>query len=138
MPGTFTVGALVVSTVSIFNSIGRLFWEGLAVKLGGYNTLVIVYLLPASVCCYCCSSTAILRYSSALTGVGFAFMPVPLVIFHGLTSQNFGMRNQGLNYGFMYFGFAVGALCSLRQIRYCKIYRKLQYGIYFDHGAIAR
>lgn len=37
-------GALVVSLVSIFNSIGRLFWGGLTDKLGGYNTLVIVYL----------------------------------------------------------------------------------------------
>lgn len=37
-------GALVVSLVSIFNSIGRLFWGGLTDKLGGYNTLIIVYL----------------------------------------------------------------------------------------------
>ena len=34
------------------------------------------------------------------------------MIFPGLTSQNFGMRNQGLNYGFMYFGFAVGAVIA--------------------------
>lgn len=49
-------------------------------------------------------------YFNAL-GVGFAYAGI-LVIFPGLTSQNFGMRNQGLNYGFMYFGFAVGAVIA--------------------------
>lgn len=49
-------------------------------------------------------------YFGAL-GVGFAYAGI-LVIFPGLTSQNFGMRNQGLNYGFMYFGFAVGAVIA--------------------------
>ncbi|CDW11932.1 putative transmembrane transport protein [Salmonella enterica subsp. enterica serovar Paratyphi A] len=105
-------GALVVSLVSIFNSIGRLFWGGLTDKLGGYNTLVIVYLFT----CVCMllllffNGNTSVFYFSAL-GVGFAYAGI-LVIFPGLTSQNFGMRNQGLNYGFMYFGFAVGAVIA--------------------------
>ncbi|EIQ5305766.1 OFA family MFS transporter, partial [Salmonella enterica] len=105
-------GALVVSLVSIFNSIGRLFWGGLTDKLGGYNTLVIVYLFT----CLCMlllfffNGNTSVFYFSAL-GVGFAYAGI-LVIFPGLTSQNFGMRNQGLNYGFMYFGFAVGAVIA--------------------------
>lgn len=37
-------GALVVSLVSIFNSVGRLFWGGIVDKLGSYNTLAVVYL----------------------------------------------------------------------------------------------
>lgn len=105
-------GALVVSLVSIFNSVGRLFWGGVTDKLGGYNTLVVVYLFT----CLCFAlllafngNTAVF-YCCAL-GVGFAYAGI-LVIFPGLTSQNFGMRNQGLNYGFMYFGFAVGAVIA--------------------------
>jgi OFA family oxalate/formate antiporter-like MFS transporter len=105
-------GAIVVSMVSIFNSVGRLFWGGISDKLGGYNTLVIVYLFT----CLCFVLLLLFNgnlsvfYFSAL-GVGFAYAGI-LVIFPGLTSQNFGMRNQGLNYGFMYFGFAVGAVIA--------------------------
>lgn len=105
-------GALVVSLVSIFNSIGRLFWGGIVDKLGSYNTLVLVYLFS----CLCIllllmfNGNLSVFYIGAL-GVGFAYAGI-LVIFPGLTSQNFGMRNQGLNYGFMYFGFAVGAVIA--------------------------
>ncbi len=105
-------GALVVSLVSIFNSIGRLFWGGIVDKLGSYNTLVLVYLFS------CLCILVLLMFNGNLSafyigalGIGFAYAGI-LVIFPGLTSQNFGMRNQGLNYGFMYFGFAVGAVIA--------------------------
>lgn len=105
-------GAIVVSLVSIFNSIGRLFWGSVADKLGAYHTLMAVYLFLA-LCMlallFFTGNTAMF-YFSAL-GVGFGYAGI-LVIFPGLTSQNFGMRNQGLNYGFMYFGFAVGAVIA--------------------------
>lgn len=105
-------GAMVVSLVSIFNSVGRLFWGTVADKLGGYPTLVTVYLFLALcmlVLLFFTGNTTMF-YLSAL-GVGFGYAGI-LVIFPGLTSQNFGMRNQGLNYGFMYFGFAVGAVIA--------------------------
>lgn len=105
-------GALVVSLVSIFNSVGRLFWGGIVDKFGSYNTLVIVYLC-SSLCLLLLlmfSGNLSVFYMCAL-GIGFCYAGT-LVIFPGLTSQNFGMRNQGLNYGFMYSGFALGAVIA--------------------------
>ncbi|SUH07726.1 permease [Salmonella enterica subsp. enterica] len=75
-------------------------------------------------------------YFSAL-GVGFAYAGI-LVIFPGLTSQNFGMRNQGLNYGFMYFGFAVGAVIAPYVTSAIAKYTGSYNTVFiFDHGAIA-
>lgn len=107
-----TQGAFIVSMVSIFNSVGRLFWGGVSDKLGSYRTLVLVFITLA----LCMALLLIFNgdttvfYISAL-GVGFAYAGV-LTIFPGLTSQNFGMKNQGMNYGFMYAGFAVSAIAA--------------------------
>ncbi|MDH6365811.1 OFA family oxalate/formate antiporter-like MFS transporter [Enterococcus sp. PF1-24] len=107
-----TSGALIVSLVSIFNSAGRLFWGGVSDKLGSYRALTLVYgvLGICMVLLLVFSGNTTVFYISAL-GIGFAYAGV-LTIFPGLTSQNFGMKNQGMNYGFMYFGFAVGAIVA--------------------------
>lgn len=105
-------GALVVSLVSIFNSIGRLIWGAVSDYLGGYNTLVLVYLMMALLMALLIvgKGNTLLFYVGAL-GIGFTYAGV-LTIFPSITSRNFGLRNQGLNYGFMYFGFSVGAIIA--------------------------
>lgn len=107
-----TGGALIVSMVSIFNSFGRLFWGGVSDRLGSYRTLMLVYgVLGICMLVLMFTTGNIAAFYISALGIGFAYAGV-LTIFPGLTSQNFGMRNQGLNYGFMYFGFAIGAIVA--------------------------
>ncbi|WP_313886574.1 L-lactate MFS transporter [Enterococcus hulanensis] len=105
-------GALIVSLVSILNSVGRIVWGGVSDKLGAYRTLSLVYLLMAvsMMMLILINGNTTIFYLCALI-IGFCYAGI-LSVFPGLTSQNFGMKNQGMNYGFMYFGFAVGAIFS--------------------------
>lgn len=105
-------GALIVSLVSIFNSFGRIFWGGISDKLGSYLALRLVYIMLAlcMLILIIFSGSAPAFYIAAL-GTGFAYAGV-LTIFPAITSQNFGLKNQGLNYGFMYSGFAIGSIIS--------------------------
>jgi OFA family oxalate/formate antiporter-like MFS transporter len=107
-----TGGAIIVSLVSIFNSIGRIAWGTISDKFGTYRTLILVYLLIAvsMVLLLLFNGNTFTFYLSALA-VGFCYAGI-LSVFPSLTSQNFGLKNQGMNYGFMYFGFAVGAIIS--------------------------
>lgn len=105
-------GALIVSLVSIFNSIGRLVWGGVSDKFGPYKTLSAIYLfiLISMVLLLAFNGNTGVFYLSALAN-GFCYAGV-LSIFPGLTSRNFGMKNQGMNYGFVYFGFALGSIIA--------------------------
>lgn len=104
--------AMIVSMVSICNSVGRLFWGTIADILGSYKTLIIVYLtLVASMLLLLLfNGNTTIFYVAALAN-GFAYAGI-LTIFPGLTSQNFGMKNQGMNYGFMYAGFGTSAVIA--------------------------
>lgn len=104
-------GALVVSLVSIFNSIGRVVWGAVADRLGNYRTLTVVYLSMAALMVLLTLGSGAAAFYIGAVGIGFVYAGV-LTIFPSLTSQNFGMRNQGMNYGFMYAGFGLGSVIS--------------------------
>jgi OFA family oxalate/formate antiporter-like MFS transporter len=105
-------GAVIVSLVSIFNSVGRLIWGTVSDLIGEYNTLTLVYIMMALLMglLLISNGNTVTFYISAL-GIGFAYAGV-LTIFPSITSSNFGLRNQGLNYAFIYFGFAIGAVIA--------------------------
>lgn len=105
-----TSGALIVSGVSIFNSIGRLIWGAISDRLGDYNTLRLVngILALLMVLLLIANGNPALFYISAF-GVGFSYAGI-LTIFPGVTSRNFGLQNQGINYGFIYIGFSLASI----------------------------
>lgn len=104
--------AAIVSLVSIFNSIGRLVWGAVSDKLGEYHSLALVYLLMALFMALLLLFTGnVSVFYIAALGIGFCYAGV-LTIFPSITSHNFGMINQGLNYAFIYIGFAVGAVIA--------------------------
>lgn len=107
-----TAGAVVVSGVSIANSVGRLIWGAVSDWLGEYHTLALVYALMALFMALLLlgKGNTSLFYVCAL-GIGFCYAGV-LAVFPSITSANFGLRNQGLNYAFIYFGFAIGAVVA--------------------------
>jgi OFA family oxalate/formate antiporter-like MFS transporter len=79
--------------------------------LGNYRTLTVVYLSMAALMVLLTLGSGAAAFYIGAVGIGFVYAGV-LTIFPSLTSQNFGMRNQGMNYGFMYAGFGLGSVIS--------------------------
>ena len=102
-----TAGVMIIS---IFNSIGRLFWGWISDKLGRKNTILILLV-----------STAVLipmvnlfeRYAIlVLIGmIGFAYGGF-LGTFPAITADYFGAKNMGSNYGMVLLGFGIGAIAA--------------------------
>jgi len=102
-----TIGVLAIS---MFNSLGRLFWGMASDKLGRKNTIIILL-----------SGTAILSlFVNAAEGY-FVFVLIALIglffggflsCFPALTADLFGPKHMATNYGFVLLGFGIGAIVS--------------------------
>jgi MFS family permease len=105
---TAVQAGFAVSLLGIANMCGRLFWGAVSDKLGRANCLIVMYVLAAL-------SAIILRtvgfgefakYVVAVMFVGFCFGGT-MGVFPALTADTFGPLNNGVNYGWMFCGFAL-------------------------------
>lgn len=104
-----SAGALAVSILAIFNSLGRIVWGKVSDAAGRKNTLIAMFLL--------CGLTMLAfntlkPYSLFLIGislVGLCFGGF-LAVFPAVTADYFGTRHYGANYGWMFSAYGVGGL----------------------------
>jgi len=102
---------LVVSLIALFNALGRVSAGFLSDRFGRINTLsaMLFLALIAMGLLYFSSEQRIAMFYIAisLTGMCFgAFMGV----YPGFTADQFGSRNNSVNYGIMFIGFALAGL----------------------------
>ena len=104
---TATIGVLAVS---MFNSVGRLFWGMVSDKLGRKNTIIILL-----------SGNAVLSlFVNAAEGYWIYILIAFIGLFYGgllsnfpsLTADLFGAKHMSTNYGFVLLGFGAGAIIS--------------------------
>lgn len=99
------------SVLSLFNAGGRASAGILSDKLGRIGTLSLVF--PISVAALCAlfffgqDSMAVFAVSIALVGACFGAL---MGIFPGFTADEFGQRNNTVNYGILFFGFALSGM----------------------------
>ena len=104
-----SAGALAVSILAIFNSLGRIVWGKISDAAGRKNTLLAMFLI--------CGLTmlafnALKPYSLFLLGislVGLCFGGF-LAVFPAVTADYFGTKHYGANYGWMFSAYGVGGL----------------------------
>jgi OFA family oxalate/formate antiporter-like MFS transporter len=108
--GMAQAAAVGVIIISLFNSIGRLFWGWVSDKLGRKKTIIILLL-----------GTAVFSMFVNLATGYFIFIIIGLIgFFYGgflsnypaLTADYFGPKYMAFNYGVVLLGFGVGAVVS--------------------------
>ncbi len=102
--------AAVVSIIAVGNTGGRVLWGWVSDKIGRYPALTIMAALVA-VCGFALS--ALTSSGSLVIFVVFATLIAmcyggTMGVYPALTADAFGIRHNGVNYGIMFIGFALG------------------------------
>ncbi|MDF3001328.1 MAG: NarK [Bacillota bacterium] len=104
------LAAVAVSCVAIANTCGRVIWGWISDKIGRYNALPLMYILSGAMM-FTLSTIGAGQFALfvvVVMAIGFCFGGF-MGVFPALTADSFGPRNNGVNYGFMFTGFAIGA-----------------------------
>lgn len=104
---TATIGVLIIS---MCNSLGRLFWGTISDKIGRKTTIII--LLIGSATCSLLVNVANGYWIYVLIALIGFFYGGFLSTFPAITADLFGAKHMATNYGFVLFGFGVGAIAS--------------------------
>jgi MFS transporter, OFA family, oxalate/formate antiporter len=107
---TVEVAAIGVMIISIFNSMGRLFWGWVSDRLGRKNTIMLLLAMTA-VIILLVNLAAGYMILVLIAVVGFSYGGF-LGVFPALTADFWGARNMGMNYGIVLLGFGIGAIAS--------------------------
>lgn len=107
MAATATIGVLAIS---LFNSVGRLFWGTMSDKLGRINTLIILLSITA-VLSLLVNSVGGLWIFVLIACIGFSYGGL-LSTFPSLTADLFGAKHMATNYGVVLQGFGAAAIVS--------------------------
>ena len=108
---TQAAAAVVVSVIALFNALGRLASGSLSDKIGATGTLRITFAasLLASVLLFFCKEGSAVLFYVCLAVIGFSFGSI-MGIYPGFTAQRFGRKNNSVNYGIMFIGFALAGI----------------------------
>lgn len=100
--------AAVVSILALFNTGGRVLSGLLSDKIGRSRALLIgmAVSLGGMVLLYFSDSEAYLMFYTGISAVGFSFGTV-MGIYPAFTAEQFGVKNNSVNYGIMFIGFAL-------------------------------
>ncbi|WP_086347989.1 L-lactate MFS transporter [Candidatus Enterococcus clewellii] len=97
-----------VSILALFNSFGRIIAGYLSDRIGRINTLLIACLfsIVGVTCLYFTVEGATILFYVGVSIVGSCFGAF-MGIFPGFTADQFGGKNNSVNYGIMFIGFAL-------------------------------
>lgn len=103
--------AAVVSLLALFNTLGRLAAGSLSDRFGAVGTMRVTFAASAlaGVLLYFCDAGRALFFYAGLALTGFSFGSI-MGIYPGFTAKQFGRRNNSVNYGIMFIGFALAGL----------------------------
>ncbi|MCX6089915.1 MAG: OFA family MFS transporter [Candidatus Atribacteria bacterium] len=100
-------GAILVMTYAVFNFLGRISWGSISDFLGEKMTLFLIFAVQVVVyfVFHTMTEPHTLLIGKSLVGFTFGGM---LTIFPVITSQLFGLKNFGVNYGFVMTAWGIG------------------------------
>ncbi len=107
-PASTSVATLFVSVLCLFNTAGRLVAGTLSDKMGRINTLTfaLVIALAGLGTLYICADTgSIVLFAIGVMLIGICFGTF-MGVFPGFCADQFGTKNNTVNYGIMWIGFS--------------------------------
>ena len=109
---------IVVSVLAFFNALGRIVAGFLSDKLGRINTLMAACILAMGglLCLFYCGQGTIALFYVGLSVVGISFGSF-MGVYPGFTADQFGPKNNSVNYGIMFIGFALAGYFGPQMMR---------------------
>lgn len=113
----FTIerAATVVSIVALANTLGRIVWGTVSDKIGRYNTTIMMFISSAFGLLLLTSTG---KVGTSLSVLGIAAIALSfggfLGIFPGITAENWGAKNSGANYGYMFTAYGIASIFGPR------------------------
>ena len=103
--------AMAVSALALANTAGRIVAGVLSDRLGPLSTLRIVFglLICGTGALFASSASAVALFVGGLLIVGLCFGSV-MGVYPGFTALRFGSKNNSVNYGIMFIGFALAGI----------------------------
>lgn len=110
--------AVAVSVLSLFNTFGRIIAGYISDKIGRINTLMLACVLACGglMCLYISKEGTVLPFYIGISIAGMSFGSF-MGVFPGFTADQFGPKNNSVNYGIMFIGFALAGYFGPQIIR---------------------
>ncbi len=104
-----TAGAMAVSVLAIFNSLGRILWGKISDSIGRKTSLIAMFLIcgAAMIALDWMRTYALYLIGICLIGLCFGGF---LAMYPAVTADFFGTKHIGINYGWMFSAYGVGGL----------------------------
>ena len=109
MMGMSVAGATAtVSTLALFNVVGRIFAGSISDKIGRINTLALACVLSVvgMILLYTSTTGNLITFYAGIAIIGICFGSF-MGVFPGFTADQFGPKNNSVNFGIMFIGFAI-------------------------------
>ena len=105
---TVVSASFAVSVLAFFNALGRIVAGYVSDKIGRINTLTVACALAivGLVCLFNCGQGTVALFYVGLSIVGISFGSF-MGVYPGFTADQFGPKNNSVNYGIMFIGFAL-------------------------------
>lgn len=107
---TASIAAMAVSLAALGNAFGRIIWGVISDHFGRYNTLPCIYIIMMGLLIvfniFCREGVAMFMIVIVFIGICFGGVAS---MFPAFTLDRFGSEHNGSNYGFVFFGYAIGA-----------------------------
>ena len=104
---TAAEAAAAVSVLALFNTMGRILAGSLSDRFGAVNTIRGVFLISIAglALLYASGEGSVATFYVGVCMVGLSFGSI-MGIYPGFTAGEFGSKNNSVNYGIMFIGFA--------------------------------
>lgn len=128
--------SLIVSILGVFNASGRILWGFLGDKIGRQKMLTILFIICSGALFLIVSADPQIVFVPGVILVGLSFGGF-LALYPALTSDKYGTKNLGINYGLVFTAYGAGAVLGPMMAGYFETFSNSYIPSFYIAGALA-